>query len=134
MLFFSFVRISIFVEIQIMASDKITIFHNPRCSKSREALALLNETNCEVEVVEYLKDAPSFEALKTLLVKLDIKPQALLRTGETVFKEKFKGKTLADDEWIQAMVEYPVLIERPIVINGNKAVIGRPPVLVTTIL
>jgi len=117
-----------------MATDKIILFHNPRCSKSREALGLLNEANCEIEVVEYLKDAPSFDSLKALIAKLGIEPQALLRTGEAVFKENYKGKTLSADQWIQAMVEHPVLIERPIVINGNKAVIGRPPVLVTSIL
>jgi arsenate reductase (glutaredoxin) len=117
-----------------MAADKIIIYHNPRCSKSREALGLLNEANCEIEVVEYLKDTPSFDSLKALIAKLGIEPQALLRTGETVYKESFKGKTLSEDEWIQVMVENPVLIERPIVIHGNKAVIGRPPVLVKTIM
>ena len=106
--------------------DKVTIFHNPRCSKSREVLDLLEDSSCEVAVVEYLKDVPSSIELKKLVNLLGIKPEELIRKGEAEYKDHFKGKILSDQEWISAMVKYPKLIERPIVIHGNKAVIGRP--------
>lgn len=105
----------------------LKIYHNTRCSKSRQALELLHQSGQEVEVVEYLKTPPTAEQLKEVLQKLDMKPEDLIRKGETLYKEKYKGKTLTDAEWIQVMAENPVLIERPIVLNGNKAVLGRPP-------
>ncbi|MGV6861271.1 MAG: arsenate reductase (glutaredoxin) [Putridiphycobacter sp.] len=103
------------------------IYHNPRCSKSRNTLNIINENGQEVTVVEYLKTPPSKAELKELLKKLNIPAEKLIRKGEADFKENFKGKTLSEDEWIDAMVAYPKLIERPIVVNGDKAVIGRPP-------
>lgn len=103
------------------------IYHNPRCSKSRQTLALIQGKNVEPEIVEYLKEVPSESELKTLLQMLGIPAEKLLRKGEADFKENFKGKTLSEDEWISAMVKYPKLIERPIVVKGNKAVLGRPP-------
>ena len=103
------------------------IYHNPRCRKSRETLALMKETGIEHTTVEYLKEVPSKEELNQLLAKLNMKPEELLRKGEKVFKENFKGKQFADEEWIQIMIENPKLIERPIVVKGNKAIIGRPP-------
>lgn len=103
------------------------IYHNPRCSKSRQTLALIEEKGAEVEIVEYLKDIPSKAVLKDLLSKLGIPAEKLLRKGEVDFKDNFKGKTLSDDEWIDAMIQYPKLIERPIVVKDNKAVLGRPP-------
>jgi len=103
------------------------IYHNPRCRKSRETLALMKETGIEHTIVEYLKEVPSKEELNQLLAKLNMKPEELLRKGEKVFKENFKGKQFADEEWIQIMIENPKLIERPIVVKGNKAIIGRPP-------
>lgn len=112
---------------------KTVIYHNPRCSKSREALALLKEENIEVEVVEYLKDVPSEKQLKELVDLLGIKPLQLIRIKEDAFKP-YKDKQLTDKEYISLMVEFPVLIERPIVTKGNKAVIGRPPQLVLDIL
>lgn len=114
--------------------SKVKIFHNPRCSKSREALQLLNEIGCEVEIVEYLKAHPSKSDITELVNLLGIEAHDLVRTGEAVYKEHYKGKELTNDQWIEAMTQHPVLIERPIVIHGNKAVIGRPPVLVKTIL
>ncbi len=103
------------------------IYHNPRCTKSRETLQLLNENGVEPEVVEYLKTIPTEAEIEEILAKLNIKPFDLVRTSEPVFKEKFKGKNFNDHEWIKIMIEYPKLIQRPIVIRGNKAVLGRPP-------
>jgi arsenate reductase len=112
---------------------KTVIYHNPRCSKSREALALLNEKNLDVEIIEYLKDKPSIKQLKELINLLGIKPIQLIRTKEDAFKP-FKDKQLTDDEYISLMAEFTVLIERPIVIKGKKAVIGRSPQLILDIL
>ncbi len=103
------------------------IYHNPRCSKSRQTLALLQENGVEPEVVLYLDDAPTIDELKNLLTKLGISPMQLVRKGESIWKENFKGKELTDDEIIAAMIANPKLIERPIVVKDNKAVLGRPP-------
>ena len=110
------------------------IYHNPRCSKSRQTLQLIKDAGVEPEVIEYLTDVPSKAELKELVAMLGIKPYDLLRRGETDFKENFKGKDLSDDEWIAAMVKYPKLIERPIVVKQKKAVLGRPPENVKTLL
>jgi arsenate reductase (glutaredoxin) len=104
-----------------------TIFHNPKCTKSRQTLALLQEHGVEPQVVEYLKNPPTAAELKGILAKLGMKPEQLVRKGEEVFKENYAGKTLTDAQWIDAMVKHPILIERPIVVSGNRAVIGRPP-------
>ncbi|MCB0479602.1 MAG: arsenate reductase (glutaredoxin) [Crocinitomicaceae bacterium] len=103
------------------------LIHNPRCSKSRQAKQLLEEKGIAFEVREYLTDELSEEELTSILIKLGKSPQEILRKGEAIFKEEFKGKDLSDQEWIKAMVENPKLIERPILINGEKAVVGRPP-------
>ena len=103
------------------------IYHNPRCSKSRQTLQLLRDNGIEAEIIEYLKDVPTETELKEVLNQLNLKAEDILRKGEAIFKESYKGKELSNDEWIQAMVQYPKLIERPIVIKGNKAVLGRPP-------
>lgn len=105
----------------------ISIYHNPRCGKSRNTLAIINDKNIDVDVIEYLKTPPTTDELKAVVKKLGIKPEELIRKGEAVFKENYKGKQLSDDEWIDVMVANPILIERPIVIKGDKAVIGRPP-------
>jgi arsenate reductase len=110
------------------------IYHNPRCSKSRETLALLQEKGVSPEVVEYLNDIPSAKELKEIINKLGIKPDQLLRKGEAIYKSDFKGKELSDDQWIDAMIANPKLIERPIVIKDNKAVLGRPPANVLELL
>ncbi len=101
-------------------------YHNPRCGKSRQCLAFLQEKGVEPELILYLKNPPSFEELSEVIDKLGIKPLELIRKKESIFKENFKGKELSDKEWIQAMVDYPKLIERPILISENAAVIGRP--------
>lgn len=112
----------------------IEIYHNPRCTKSRETLQLLESKGIEPKVIEYLKDVPTEQELKGILKKLGIKATDLLRKNEAIFKELYKGKELSEDEWIKAMIQYPKLIERPIVINGQKAALGRPPEKVLDIL
>lgn len=103
------------------------IYHNPRCMKSRQTLALLEENGINPDIVLYLEKPPTKTALKKILKMLDLKPEQLLRKGEAIYKENFKGKSLTDAEWIDAMIEYPKLIERPIVVSGDKAVLGRAP-------
>ncbi|WP_299129500.1 arsenate reductase (glutaredoxin) [uncultured Winogradskyella sp.] len=112
----------------------ITIYHNPRCRKSREGLAILEQSEQEFEVVKYLEDHLNANALKAIISKLGINPIDLVRKNEAIWKSDFKGKKLSDSELIAAMVNYPKLIERPIVINNNKAVVGRPPENITTII
>ncbi len=109
------------------------IYHNPRCRKSREALALIEEANQSAEIVLYLKNPLSFEEISSLLKKLKIPAEQLIRKSEKIFKEQYKGKDLSEKKWIEAMVEHPVLIERPIVVKGRKAVIGRPPENITAL-
>lgn len=103
----------------------LTIYHNSSCSKSREALKVLTQGDEEFQVINYLEEVPSVAELKTLLHKLGCKPQDLIRKTEKVYLEKFKGKELTDEEWIIAMHENPILIQRPIVVNGDRAVIAR---------
>lgn len=105
----------------------ITIYHNPRCRKSREGLQILEESGKEFQTREYLKELPTTDELKSVIDLLGIAPIDLVRKNEAIWKENFKGKTLSDDEIIQAMAENPKLIERPIVVNNGKAVVGRPP-------
>jgi arsenate reductase (glutaredoxin) len=104
-----------------------TIYHNPRCSKSRETLALLERAGVTPKVIEYLKTPPTAAELKALVAKLGIEPEQLVRKGEDTYKSNYAGKTLTPAQWIEAMVKHPVLIERPIVIKGKEAVLGRPP-------
>lgn len=106
--------------------DKITIYHNNRCSKSRSACKILEEKGVAHQVRYYLDEAPSRVELKDLLKKLNMPAFDLIRKNEAVFKENYKGKDLSEEEWIEAMMEHPRLIERPILIRGNKAIIGRP--------
>ena len=104
----------------------ITIYHNPRCNKSRLGVQALEEHGKEFEIVKYLDTPLTFDELKTIIEKLGISPLELIRQNEAVWKSNYKGKTLSNDELIQAMIEYPKLIERPIVVNGNNAIVGRP--------
>ena len=104
----------------------IKIYHNNMCSKSRAALNLLKDNNEEIEIQEYLKEVPTKSELKEILKMLQMKPLELMRKTETLFKENYKDKNLSDEEWIDIMLENPVLIERPIVVKDGKAAIGRP--------
>jgi len=109
-------------------SMTVQIWHNPRCSKSRETLALLEDKGISPEVFLYLNEAPDTATIKAVLTKLAITPRELLRSSEAAYKEQnLKDKTLSDNTLIAAMVAEPKLIQRPIVINGNTAKLGRPP-------
>ncbi len=112
----------------------LKIYHNARCSKSRQTLALITDNSAEVEIVNYLDTPPTVAELTALLKKLDMKPFDLIRKGEAIFKENFKGKEHTDAQWIKIMTENPKLIERPIVVKGDKAVLGRPPENVKNLL
>ena len=106
----------------------ITIYHNPRCSKSRQALQLLEKAGVETEVVRYLENPPDADTLRDLLRKLNMRPRELMRKGEEIYKVlNLADMTLSDDDLIAAMVEHPKLIERPIVVRDDQAVLGRPP-------
>ena len=104
----------------------IKIWHNPKCSKSRASFALLEEKGIDAEVVKYLDTAHTTDEIKSLLLMLDMEPRELMRTGEDIYKELNLKDQTDSDTLIKAMVEHPRLIERPIVIRGDKAVIGRP--------
>lgn len=104
----------------------IQIYHNSRCTKSRECLAFLDQTGKEYEVIKYLENTPTFDELKSIIIKLDIAPIELVRQKEKIWIENFKNKKMSNEEIIHLMTLYPILIERPIVVNGNKAIIARP--------
>ena len=112
----------------------IKIYHNPRCSKSRQGLKLLEDSNQPFEVIKYLDNPLTTKELKDILSLLDIKPIDLVRKTEAIWKENYKDKTLTDAQVIEALINNPKLIERPIVTNKNKAVVGRPTDKITTIL
>ena len=112
----------------------ITLLHNPRCGKSREALQLLETRKADILVIRYLDEPLNKTKLKQLIRQLGISPIELVRTGEPIWKEHYKGKKLSDVQIIEALQKYPKLIERPIAIKGQKAVIGRPPETVLTLL
>ncbi|OUR85795.1 arsenate reductase (glutaredoxin) [Cycloclasticus sp. 44_32_T64] len=113
----------------------IKIYHNPRCSKSRQTLKLLEERGVQMDIIEYLKEAPSKTELESVLELLNMEPRELMRKGETVYKElDLKNESLSSAQLITAMLENPILIERPIVLANGKAAIGRPPESVLDIL
>ena len=104
----------------------IKIYHNPRCKKSRDGLGVVENSGEEFEVVKYLENVPSKEELRQILGCLSITPEMLVRKNESIWKENYKGKLLSDEDILDAMIEHPKLIERPIIIKGDQAVIGRP--------
>jgi arsenate reductase len=106
---------------------KATIYHNPKCSKSRATLELLAQRGVDAVVIEYLKTPPTAGELAALVAKLGIEPEQLVRKGEDVYKQHYAGKQLSAEQWLAAMVKHPILIERPIVVVGKRAVLGRPP-------
>lgn len=110
-----------------MSKETIRIYYNPRCSKCRATAALVAERGYTTELVEYLLTPPGKEELREVLRKLGMKPLELVRTGEDVFKQHYAGHTLSDEEWLDALVAHPILIERPIVVRGDRAVVARPP-------
>ncbi len=112
----------------------LKIYHNPRCAKSREGLAILEESGKEFEIINYLKNPPSYIQLAAIIGKLGIPAIDLVRKNEKIWKENYKEKEMDDEAIIQAMVDHPKLIERPIVIHNNEAVIGRPPELIKKVL
>ena len=111
----------------------ITIFHNPRCKKSREGLAILEALDITFNVRTYLDEPLTIEELKNIINTLNIKPEALVRKNETIWKTNYKSKELSENDLIEIMVNHPKLIERPIVIYNNEGVIGRPPELIKTL-
>jgi arsenate reductase len=115
-------------------SNKIEIYHNNRCSKSRCALDILNKKGEELIIHDYLKTPPTKKQLKDLLAKLGIKASELVRKKEALFIEKFKDKKFTETEWITILSENPILIERPIVVDGYGAIIARPPELLEEFL
>lgn len=108
-------------------SETVRVYHNARCSKSRSACSLLQEKGVTLEIVEYLKTPPSRAELAELVRKLGVPAESIVRTGEDIYKSDYKGRTLNEDEWLDALAAHPILIERPIVVRGERAVVGRPP-------
>ncbi len=111
-----------------------TLYHNPRCSKSRQALELLEQQGETIEIVKYLENPPTRQELKQIIELLGIKPIALVRKQEPEWKANFEGRNLQDQEIIDALVTFPKLMERPIAIKGTRAIVGRPPEKVLDIL
>ncbi len=118
-----------------MSHDKLVMYHNPGCSKSRETLQILEQNNCQPIIVEYLEEPHSQQELKNIIALLGVSARDLLRTTESVYKDAdLDDDSLTEEEIIEAICEYPALLQRPIVISGDRAVIGRPPVKVLEII
>lgn len=117
-----------------MTKETVRIYYNPRCSTCRNTVALVQEKGYNTDLVEYLAAPLNKTELSDLLKKLALKPRELIRSSEEIFKEKYSGRTLSDDEWLDAMVAHPVLMQRPVVVRGNKAIIARPPETVLTLI
>lgn len=114
--------------------QEITIWHNPKCSKSREAMEILEGNSHKPEIVKYLEETPNENQIRTILKMLGIAPRELMRTKEDIYKELNLQNELDDDALIRAMANHPKLIERPIIIKGNRAIIGRPVEKITEFL
>ena len=118
-----------------MSEEKLTIYHNPMCSKSRETLEILNEQNKSPAIVEYLNETPDRQTLKDIIAKLGIPAADLVRTGEQAYQDAgLDIGTMSEDDIIEAICIHPSLLQRPIVVSGNRAVIGRPPIKVLDII
>jgi len=118
-----------------MTHDKVVIYHNPRCSKSRETLQILADNGIDAEVIHYLEDPPTPQELKRIIDMLGIPARDLLRATEQVYKDaELDDDSLSDEEIIDSICEYPALMQRPIVIAGNRAIMGRPPSRVLEII
>ena len=115
-------------------SPEVVIYHNARCSKSRSACEIVAGRGIEARIVEYLKTPPSRDELRAVLQKLGMEASELVRRGEEEYKQHYAGRTLTEDEWLDALIEHPILIERPIVVRGDHAVVGRPPEKVLELL
>ena len=105
----------------------LTIYHNPRCGKSRETLKIIEESGEEVNIIQYLKTPPSEEEIRQLVEKLGLPVEYLVRKSEKTFIEDYKGKEMESEDWFRILSENPILMERPIVVKGDEAVLGRPP-------
>ena len=110
------------------------IYHNVRCRKSREALKIIESKSGKIEVIEYLKNPIQKKDLKDILKFLKISAIDLIRKNESIYKEEFRGKNFSNDEWVEIILKHPILMERPIIIKDNQAVIGRPPEKVLNLL
>jgi len=117
-----------------MNEPPVRIYHHPRCSKSRAACRLIANNGIVAEVIDYLKTPPDREELRHLLHLLGMLPAELVRRGELVFKEHYAARTLDDEQWLDALLAHPILIERPIIVRGDRAVLGRPPEKVLELL
>ncbi len=105
----------------------LTFYYNPRCSKSRQTLKIAENSGEEINLINYLVTPPTEDELKDIVEKLGLPVEYIVRKNESIFKEKYKGKDISESEWYKILVENPILIERPIVLKGDKAVLGRPP-------
>ncbi|MDQ7949489.1 MAG: arsenate reductase (glutaredoxin) [Pedobacter sp.] len=110
-----------------MEKTSVIVYHNENCSKSCSALDVLNNEGLAFQVVEYLKDRPSIAELKEIVKKLNCRPKDIIRTNEAIYQEKFVDKDLSDEQWIEAMHNFPILIQRPIIVNGTQAYVARTP-------
>ena len=117
-----------------MPDTTVTIYHNARCSKSRSTCEIVSARGIKARIIDYLATPPDRDELRQVLKKLGMKPEELVRKGEETFKECYAGKTLSDEQWLDALIAHPLLIERPIVVYGDRAVIGRPPEKVLELL
>ena len=109
-----------------MNDQTVVIYHNARCSKSRSACELVAARGIDAVIVDYLKNPPTEAALRDVLNKLGMQPSELVRRGEEIYKTQYAGRTLSEEEWLGALLQDPILIERPIVVRGKRAVVGRP--------